>query len=86
MANDTKTAQVKRHLLKYRKITSWDAIEHYRATRLASIIFNLKDQGWPIKSHRVDFVDINGNKSHYALYTLPYGWSDKDLEPKKAGN
>ena len=80
MANDTKIAQVKRHLLKYRKITTWTAIEKYKATRLADIVFRLKAKGWPITSYRVDFVDTNGNKSHYALYTLPHGWSDKDLQ------
>lgn len=80
MTNDTKIAQVKRHLLKYRKITSWTAIEKYRATRLADIIFKLKARGWPIKSHRIDFIDTNGDKSHYALYTIPAKWSEEDLQ------
>ena len=80
MANDTKTAQVKRYLLKNRRIDSWEAINRFKATRLASIIYNLRAKGWPITTHRVDFIDTNGNKGHYALYTLPHGWTDKDLQ------
>jgi len=39
---ETKTKKVALHLIKYKKITSWDAITKYKATRLSAIIFNLK--------------------------------------------
>lgn len=38
------------HLLEYKKITSWEAIKKYRATRLSAIIFDLKDDGHLINS------------------------------------
>ena len=38
---NTKHFQVKQHLIKYRTINSWTAIELYGATRLSAIIFNL---------------------------------------------
>lgn len=77
---NTKMADIKRHLLKYRKITSWEAIQKYQHTRLADAIFKLRNHGWPIKTHRVDFVDSYGNKGSYALYTIPNDWSEKDLQ------
>ena len=48
MAKTTKTQLVKSHLLERGKITSWEAIENYGATRLSAIIFNLRDRGMPI--------------------------------------
>lgn len=39
---ETKTKKVMEHLLNIGNITSWEAIELYRATRLSAIIFNLK--------------------------------------------
>lgn len=38
----TKTQAVLNHLKANKNITSWEAIEKYRATRLSSIIFNLR--------------------------------------------
>lgn len=38
----TKTQAVLNHLKANKTITSWEAIEKYRATRLSSIIFNLR--------------------------------------------
>lgn len=39
---ETKTKKVMEHLLNIGNITSWEAIELYRATRLSGIIFNLR--------------------------------------------
>lgn len=36
--------QVLEHLKKRKSITSWEAITSYRITRLASIIFDLRDE------------------------------------------
>jgi hypothetical protein len=44
-APTTKIAKVAGHLVGKKSITSWKAIELYQATRLADIIFTLKQQG-----------------------------------------
>jgi hypothetical protein len=50
---DTKINLVAKHLISKRKITSWEAIERYHATRLADIIFVLKSEGWDIITEMV---------------------------------
>ena len=67
----TKTEKVKNHLLEYKKITSWDAIQLYRATRLSAIIYNLRHkQGMNILSVDKPFQDVNGEKSYFTEYIL----------------
>ena len=63
---DTKINQVAQHLIKKRKITSWEAIERYHATRLADIIFTLKGKGWNIVTEMVK--EPSGVR--YAVYRL----------------
>jgi len=63
---DTKINQVAQHLIKKRKITSWEAIERYHATRLADIIFDLKAEGWDIVTDMVK--EPSGVR--YAVYRL----------------
>lgn len=50
---DTKINLVANHLITKRKITSWEAIERYHATRLADIIYVLKSEGWDIMTEMV---------------------------------
>jgi Helix-turn-helix domain len=50
---DTKINLVAKHLISKRKITSWEAIERYHATRLADIIYVLKSEGWDIITEMV---------------------------------
>jgi len=66
---DTKINQVAQHLIKKRKITSWEAIERYHATRLADIIFTLKGKGWNIITEMVK--EPSGVR--YAVYHLMSG-------------
>lgn len=66
---DTKINLVAQHLIKKRKITSWEAIERYHATRLADIIFTLKGKGWNIVTEMVK--EPNGVR--YAVYHLMSG-------------
>lgn len=66
----TKTEKVKNHLLEYKKITSWDAIKLYRATRLSAIIYNLRDRGMNIQTITKQGIDENGTKYPYAEYVL----------------
>lgn len=51
------------HLQKKKKITSWEAIELYGATRLAAVIYQLKDYGYNIETHMAH----KGNK-RWAVY------------------
>ena len=67
---NTKAKQVKDHLLNNGHITSWDAIQLYRATRLSDIIFRLRKEGYLIESEWQVGTDINGNKVRYVKYNL----------------
>ena len=65
----TKTEQIRLHLVENGTITSWEAIEKYRATRLSAIIYNLRyHYGMNISNERVNYKDSNGRGSHYDIY------------------
>jgi hypothetical protein len=70
----TKTDLVRKHLLKKKSITSWKAIELYKATRLSAIIFNLKEEfrllGNPIMRETVSSKDENGNTVNFVKYKI----------------
>jgi len=53
----SKTDQVLMHLKK-KPITSWEAINFYRATRLADIVFKLKQRGHNIVTYMVDDGEV----------------------------
>ena len=61
----TKTGKVLTHLQEHGSITSWDAIRLYRATRLSSIIHNLKKEGYIIWSEKCNDKDT---KMHWVDY------------------
>ena len=63
---DSKINLVAKHLISRKKITSWEAIERYHATRLADIIFTLKAEGWDIVTNMVK--EPSGVR--YAVYRL----------------
>jgi len=66
-----KTMLVLEHLKEYGNITSWEAIQKYKATRLSAIIYNLKNNyGFKIRTEMKDFIDSNGEKSKYGIYYL----------------
>lgn len=58
----TKSELVLKHLKEHGKITSWDAIQLYKATRLSGIIFTLKQQG--------NVIVNESNNRDYAVYKL----------------
>ena len=60
----SKTDQVLMHLKK-KPITSWEAINLYRATRLADIVFKLKQRG-----HNIVTWMINDGEVRFARYYL----------------
>jgi hypothetical protein len=61
----TKTDAVFAHLKKGKTITSWQAFELFRATRLADIVFKLRGRGYDITTF---LIEANG--SRYAKYKL----------------
>jgi len=61
----TKKELVKQHLEECGKITSWEAIQLYRATRLSAIIFDLRAEGWDIETENHSVMGTN-----YAVYRL----------------
>jgi hypothetical protein len=66
----TKHDLVKKHLIENKIITSWEAIELYGATRLAAIIFNLRNEGFLIDSYDIQDHDRHGNISTYVRYVM----------------
>ena len=65
----SKMELVKQHLLKYKSITSWQAINLYQYTRLASSICNLKKKGWEITTQSLNFE--GGVYAKYILVSAP---------------
>tara|TARA_R110000787_G_scaffold12075_1_gene39531 strand:+ start:211 stop:489 length:279 start_codon:yes stop_codon:yes gene_type:complete len=64
----TQTDAIKWHLKNYGSITSLEAINQYGATRLASIIFNLKENGYAIHSTDLEFTTRFGRKTTISKY------------------
>ena len=46
----TKLRLVAEHLESGKSITSWDAINLYRVTRLSALIYELRNSGWSIST------------------------------------
>ena len=63
--------KVLRHMRRYGSITSWEAIEHYGATRLSAIIYALrKDYGIETVSQMKQVKNRDGHSVHIAEYSL----------------
>lgn len=67
---ETKTNQVRDYLEEHGSITSWDAIQLFRATRLSAIIFTLRKKGYLIEDEWQISIDENGRTSRYVKYNL----------------
>lgn len=67
---NTQKQQILAYLKKHKSITSWEAIQEFHITRLAAVIFDLKDDGYIISTQRMK--DIDTGKS-WAKYTLMKG-------------
>lgn len=63
-----KTRLVEEHLRNKGRITSWEAIELYGATRLSSIILNLRREGMNIITENRTGIDRFGNTSTFGEY------------------
>lgn len=66
----SKKEKVLRHLQNYGHITSLEAFQEYGATRLSSIIFELRKEGYLISSCDSHGVDNHGNRSNFVIYKL----------------
>ena len=66
----TKKQAVFKHLLENDYIESTQAFEKYGATRLAAIVFDLKEDGVEISTIRMTGDDRYGNSSWWGRYRL----------------
>jgi len=60
--------KVLQHLQEHGVITSIEAIQLYGATRLSSIIFDLRKQGYNIETIMCDGTTRYGNHCKYGVY------------------
>lgn len=61
----TKKQMVLKHLKTHGSITSWEAIELYRATRLSAIIYQLRNDG-----HNIESIQKRKKGINYVEYKL----------------
>lgn len=64
------TGRILNHLKEHGQITSMEAFEQYGATRLSAIIFNLRNEGYNIKSEDTSCVNRYGRPVHFVSYKL----------------
>ena len=69
MAKKSKKDLVLIHLQMHGNITSWEAIEKFRATRLSAIIHTLRDEGHNITSTPEFNKESGTNYARYVLHT-----------------
>ena len=55
----SKAEMVRKHLLSKKSITSWEAIEKYKITRLSAIIHKLRESGWNITNKKLSNENSN---------------------------
>ena len=53
------------HLKKHKFITSWEAIQEYRITRLSARIYELREKG-----HNIITKNVSENGKRFAEYSL----------------
>lgn len=66
---ETKKGKVKAWLLSGKTITSWEAIEMFKCTRLSAVIKDLEDRD----GLKIDRVRIYEDGTNYAMYWLKKG-------------
>jgi hypothetical protein len=67
MPRVTQKQRVLQHLKMHGSITSWQAIKEYGCTRLADVIFRLKDD-YSIATQMQESTNRFGDKVRYAKY------------------
>jgi hypothetical protein len=66
----TQLEAVRQHLIGFGHITSVDAINTYRITRLSHYIWLLREEGYKITTLRKQVISKYGNKGSQAIYKL----------------
>lgn len=66
----TQRKQVLEHLRTHGKITSMEAFELFGCTRLSGRIFELRSDGYNIKTERTVGKSRTGHRMEYATYRL----------------
>lgn len=66
----TDSEKILAYLQEHGSITSWEAIQHFRCTRLSGRIYDLRKHGYEITATTEESVDANGEKCRYARYSL----------------
>ncbi len=61
----TQKEQVLAYLKKHKSITSWEAIQEFHITRLAAIIFLLKEEGILIAMQRMKDIETGKSWAKY---------------------
>jgi hypothetical protein len=64
----SKTQDILHHLQVHKSITSMEAINLYKATRLSGIIYALKKRGYVIETENKNFKSKYNITSHYGIY------------------
>ena len=62
---NTQENQILNHLIKHKFITSWEAIQKYRITRLSARIYELRERG-----HNIITKNVSENGKRFAEYSL----------------
>lgn len=66
----TQEEMIRKHLNKKGSITSWEAIKLYGCTRLSSKIYDLRKEGFKIKTDYVTKKNRYGYFVNFAKYVL----------------
>lgn len=74
-----KTERVMLHLIENKTITSWEAIQLYRATRLSDIILRLRKNGMNIETIMLREKTVDGYSMPYAKYILKENTNDSKI-------
>ena len=70
MAKRSQTGDVLAHLIKYGKITTYEANKKYGCTRLPARIFDFRAKGYDIETERAVVKNRYGNPAPIAIYRL----------------
>ena len=69
-SENSQIALVLKHLLSGEEITPIEALNKYGCYRLGAVIFNLKKEGYRIKTRMEYFKKPTGTTGNYAVYKL----------------
>ena len=70
MGKTNKTREILQYMRNEGGITSMEAFKLFGATRLSSIIFSLRKQGYNIDTIDMECIDRYGHTVRYAKYVL----------------